>query len=804
VTNKTLIFKTRCKTSNSDGGAWGIWGNNNDGLILFNLNSQTGIFAQVREGTSNNAYTSINLNYENSLTNWHEYKIVCTSSNVMFFIDDTLQTTITQNIPINKPLRIRLDRVSWGQDQYVTIDYVEVQSSDGTVPVTPTGLTATLGNQQITLKWNQNTESDFAKYIIYGGTSSSPTTKVDSTTSISDTTKTITGLTSGTTYYYRITAVDNAGNESGYSNEVNTIPYAPPTIISFSPSFGYVGNAITITGTNFSTTSSSNTVYFGPVKAVVTSATSTQLTVIVPNGTNYQPITVTTNNLTAYSNKPFGIKYGSSGSIISSSFALKVDFSTGSEPYQISGGDLDGDGKVDLVIPNYASNTLSVLRNTSSSGSISFATKVDFSTGLDPYDVAISDLDGDGKLDIVSPNGNSHTISVYRNTSTSGTINSSSFAAKVDYNVGTAPYTVAIGDLDLNGKPDLIITNRTDNSISVIENTSMSGTINTSSFATKVDFTTGADPLVVKVGDIDGDGKLDIIVTNNDDNTLSVFRNTSTTGIINTSSFSTKVDFSTGSGPSGLAIGDIDGDGKPDVAISYSNGSSISIFRNVSTSGSINAASFETKVDFSTGNGPLRLSIGELDGDGKPDIATGNYGSDNVSVLKNTSVSGTIISSSFASKVDFSTGIDPISVFIADIDGDGKQDMAVNNYGVASNSVSVFRNINTDIAPSVPSNLTATPGNQQITLKWNQNAESDFAKYIIYGGSSSSPTTKVDSTTSISDTTKTITGLTSGTTYYYRITAVDNAGNESGYSNEVNATPNSITDGLVAYYPFNG
>jgi len=69
-----------------------------------------------------------------------------------------------------------------------------------------------------------NTEADFAKYIIYGGTSISPTARVDSTMSMSDTTKTITGLTNDTPYYYRITAVDTFGYESGYSNEVSITP----------------------------------------------------------------------------------------------------------------------------------------------------------------------------------------------------------------------------------------------------------------------------------------------------------------------------------------------------------------------------------------------------------------------------------------------------------------------------------------------------------------------------------------------------------------------------------------------------
>ena len=72
----------------------------------------------------------------------------------------------------------------------------------------------------------------------------------------------------------------------------------------------------------------------------------------------------------------------------------KVDLTTGSYPISVTIGDLDGDGKPDLAVENYSSNTVSVFRNTGSSGSISFATKVDFATGTHPTDVSIGDLDG--------------------------------------------------------------------------------------------------------------------------------------------------------------------------------------------------------------------------------------------------------------------------------------------------------------------------------------------------------------------------------------------------------------------------
>ncbi|NUM77446.1 VCBS repeat-containing protein [candidate division KSB1 bacterium] len=94
-----------------------------------------------------------------------------------------------------------------------------------------------------------------------------------------------------------------------------------------------------------------------------------------------------------------------------------------------------------------------------------------------------------------------------------------------------------------------------------------------------------------------------------------------------------------------------------------------------------------------------------------------------------------------------------------------------------------------DLPPTAPQNLTASAGDQQITLNWQTNSETDFLRYRIHGGTSPNPTTKIDSVNGAANTAKTITGLTNGTTYYFRITAVDNNLNQSGFSNEVNATP---------------
>jgi len=93
------------------------------------------------------------------------------------------------------------------------------------------------------------------------------------------------------------------------------------------------------------------------------------------------------------------------------------------------------------------------------------------------------------------------------------------------------------------------------------------------------------------------------------------------------------------------------------------------------------------------------------------------------------------------------------------------------------------------LSPSAPSVLNVSAGDKQVTISWHPVTEEDFGVYRIYYGASPEPTSIADSTSSILDTTVTVTGLTNGTAYYFRVTAADTFGNESDFSNEVSATP---------------
>jgi hypothetical protein len=448
---------------------------------------------------------------------------------------------------------------------------------------------------------------------------------------------------------------------------------AQPVINSFSPASGPVGTAVTISGQNFGSTSAANIVFFGATRATVINATSTAITVTVPVGATYQPISVTVNRLSGFSAQPFLVTFPGGQSIyrdpvsnVQNAFEPEIDSTTNLHPNGVAIADFDGDGKADVATPDNFSTTgqpasVSVLRNTSSVDAISFALAMEIPTGVFTYAVAAGDLDGDGRPDLVSSSVTDETISVFRNTSTVGSI---SFASKIDYPAGTNPFSIVITDIDLDGRPDIVVANYLDGSFSVFRNTSSNGTI---SFAPRVDFAAGLGCQQVVTGDLDGDGKPDVVVINALSNTVSIFRNLSTPGAV---SFAPKSDLSIAISPCGLALGDLDGDEKPDLIIGGNdefNAGSVLSYRNTSSPGSI---SFANAVNTSSGTTLTSIGLGDINGDGKQDLLVpGN----NFDLFQNQSTIGNIayVGGQILTPSNF-IGYRP---GFGDLDGDGKADL---------------------------------------------------------------------------------------------------------------------------------
>jgi Concanavalin A-like lectin/glucanases superfamily/FG-GAP-like repeat/IPT/TIG domain/FG-GAP repeat len=293
----------------------------------------------------------------------------------------------------------------------------------------------------------------------------------------------------------------------------------------------------------------------------------------------------------------------------------------------ISVADVDGDGKPDIIASTSNSNLIYVFRNISSPGLLttnSFAAPVIISAGDGSQSIAVRDLNGDGKPDIVIPNSSDDSISILQNQSTIGNI---SFGAPVNLVTGYNPEDVAIADLDGDGYPDIAVTSRPNGTVTVYRNLGLGGTITSNSFAPAVVLTGITDALRLKIGDIDGDGKPDIVVADWYNDEVSVLRNLTTGPGITANSFAAPVSFPTGGWANNVALGDLNGDGKLEVIVENQLPSLFSVFNNASTPGTINSGSLGPRIDFTSGYNPDDAAIGDLNGDGRADLVLANqYG----------------------------------------------------------------------------------------------------------------------------------------------------------------------------------
>jgi hypothetical protein len=235
-----------------------------------------------------------------------------------------------------------------------------------------------------------------------------------------------------------------------------------------------------------------------------------------------------------------------------------LSFDAAGFPASVAIGDLNGDGKPDLVTASHGANEVSVLLGNADG---TFGPKSDFAAGDTPRGLAIADLNGDGKPDLVTANSGANTVSVLLGNG-DGT-----FAPKTDFGSGGAPYSVAIGDLNGDGKPDLAVANMSANTVSVLPGNG-NGT-----FAPKTDFGTGSEPRSVAIGDLNVDGKADLAVSTSQSSAVSVLLGSGN------GTFEPKTDFGTGLDPNSVAIGDLNGDGKPDLAVA-SGSNTVSVLLN--------------------------------------------------------------------------------------------------------------------------------------------------------------------------------------------------------------------------------
>ncbi len=362
--------------------------------------------------------------------------------------------------------------------------------------------------------------------------------------------------------------------------------------------------------------------------------------------------------------------------------------------FGIVADDFDGDEKLDIATVDLSS-TVPIRRNISMGiGDVSFADPENYETGPAPAGLLTADFDSDGRSDIATVNGNGNSVSILRNSSVPGSLEW--VKREWDFGVGSNSQYLAKGDLNNDGRVDIVTSNSQANTLSVV--------INNGNGAGNVDFIARKDYLTPKYArvfsvdraDFDGDGSADLAASFDPASNVfrvSIYRND---GV---GHFPSRIDLIPTT-PSGLDLlfltaNDFDSDGKPDLAIlaDWEGGgnpfsSGLRIYRNISA-GPGNIAFQEALVrSFSF---PLRITSRDLDQNGKPDLIISNEVSpssgETTFVLQN--VSSGPGSISFVNGPSFATPGVKGRVLAEDLNADGKVDLTFNNINVNPGTLTV-------------------------------------------------------------------------------------------------------------------
>jgi hypothetical protein len=412
-------------------------------------------------------------------------------------------------------------------------------------------------------------------------------------------------------------------------------------------------------------------------------------------------------------------------------FQTAVSYSSGGNGVRnLAVADVNGDGKPDVVVANWcvsssncANASVSVLLG---NGDGTFQTAVSYgSGGAFAFSVAVGDMNGDGKPDLVVINE-----CTSNSNCTNGSVSvllgngDGTFQTAVSYGSGGEDaYGVAVQDVNGDGKPDLLVTNEcasnsncTNGSVSVLLGNG-DGT-----FQTAVSYGSGGeDAYGVTVADVNGDGKPDVVVAN-----LCGSNSNCTNGSVSVllgngdGTFQTAVSYSSdGESSFSVAVADVNGDGKPDVVVANVCSASGCGSGSASVLLGNGNGTFQGAASYSAGGqNASSVAVADVNGDGKPDMIAANQCAINSCANGSVSVLLGNGDGTFQTEVSYASGGEySYSVAVADVNGDGKPDVMV-----ASNCA-----INSCANGSVGVLLGNGDGTFQTAVSYSSGGESTFS-----------------------------------------------------------------------------
>ncbi|GAB2607857.1 hypothetical protein GCM10026987_02060 [Belliella aquatica] len=486
-------------------------------------------------------------------------------------------------------------------------------------------------------------------------------------------------LGSSNVFEIKVTAQDGV-TEKVYTIVVTRL-LRKPVISQVAPQVAKVGDLVTLTGENFGASAAENKVWFGNVQGQVSQASPTQIQVTVPAGAMHAPIKVVnrTSKLSGESFLSFVPTFDNEDNAnLSWKNAVEIanpvtsaTFGNGRYIGQVA--DIDGDGKLDIIKLNHIGNKVVVYVNGTTAGDVlstNFSNVVNFDVLSSPREVKVVDLNNDGLLDLVVTYGTNQ-YSILMNQSSSSTVR---FSTRTDYTLGGNIRNIATGDLSNNGFEDLIFYINNSSTIRIIPNQTAHGSnelvLGDERTLTSGDFISIMD-LLAK--DLDGDGLIDLAYVTDQRNFYKRINENQFLSVVKLGSEQLQ-SFGTTRNRT-ILIDDFQLDGALDYLFGVTglDGDLLSRGAIISLPG-FNSQSNEV------GQQSMNLSIGDLDGDGKPDLLNSSSVSSRHQIIlaRNGNEVGpdaTIQANDFS--------IDRLNlfpdkygvVFTGDLDGDGKMDI---------------------------------------------------------------------------------------------------------------------------------
>jgi cysteine-rich repeat protein len=337
--------------------------------------------------------------------------------------------------------------------------------------------------------------------------------------------------------------------------------------------------------------------------------------------------------------------------------------------------DLNGDGKLDVVVSR-SDSTIGVLLGADDGfgPEQSFSTLIDIG-GTGPRGLAIAELTGDGKLDVVTANVSSSDVTLLVGDGAGGFVAQARLGT-TSGEAGVGPVDVAVADVTGDGVLDVVTANQSTSDVSVIPG------LGNGNFGAAVVHSTavgagGAQPIAIVIADVSNDGRRDIITANAGSDDVTVLAGTAGGGLAAPVRFVTLAG-GKGAGPRGLAVGDVDGDGRRDI-VTVNNSDDVAILTAVGVGVAFNPVSHVTLRDEALPDEvkqPVDVAIADLDRDGKADLVVANRSSSDLTVLRGTGGGQFAAGRSFEVGDDFG-GRTPLAMAIGDVNRDGHRDAVV-------------------------------------------------------------------------------------------------------------------------------